>query len=243
MRVRIGNCGWTYLNASKYFPGWEKTFASKLQTYAKLFELVEINSTFYRIPKVSTATKWREQVDEINEKFEFSVKVSQLITHRDPFSKQAFWAFEKMKEIGKELRAKILLFQSPSSFKPSKENVGKAKEFFRKIDREDFVLVWEVRWAEDWTKDIIKNLFPELKINQCVDPFRQDCFYPKDLVYYRLHGLGKPSMYNYDFSESELKDLAEKIKRERKPVYVLFNNTACYENGLKFKELLKTTKE
>lgn len=235
--IKIGNCGWSYLNADNYFPQWEKKFASKLQVYAKLFELVEVNSTFYRIPKLSTAKKWREQADEVNEKFEFTVKVSQLVTHRNPFGKQAFWAFDRMKEIAGELRAKILLFQSPASFKPSKENIDKSKKFFGKIDREGLTLVWEVRWAKDWGEEVVKRLFPELEVNQCVDPFRQNCFYSKDLVYYRLHGFGRPSIYNYDFSERELKELADKVKKEKKPVYVLFNNTACYENGLKFKEM------
>ena len=239
LSVKIGNCGWSYLNAKKYFPGWEKKFKSKLQVYAKLFDLVEINSTFYRIPKVSTARKWREEADEINGKFEFTLKVSQLVTHKNPFGKQAFWAFERMKEVAKELRAKVLLFQSPASFKPTGENLKKAGDFFRKIDREDFVLVWEVRWAKDWTEEIVRSVFSEFGLNQCVDPFRQECFYSERLVYYRLHGFGRPSMYNYEFSEEELKNLADKVKQQKKPVYVLFNNVSCYEDGLRLKEMLK----
>ncbi len=236
--IKIGNCGWSYLNAKKYFPDWEKEFKSKLQVYAKLFDLVEINSTFYRIPKLSTAKKWREEVDEINEKFEFTLKVSQLITHKDPFGKQSLWAFDQMKTLARRLRAKILLFQSPASFKPTEDNLEKARGFFEKIDREDFVLVWEVRWAKDWTKEIVRRVFSELGIDQCVDPFRQDCFYARNVIYYRLHGFGKPSMYNYEFSEAELKTLANNVRQQKKPVYVLFNNVSCYEDGLRLKGLL-----
>ena len=234
--IKIGNCGWSYLNAKNYFgESWEKQFKTKLQAYVKLFNLVEINSTFYRIPKVKTAEKWRKEADEINPEFEFTIKVSQIITHKDKFSSEkSFQAFTRMKEIANVLRAKILLFQSPASFRPTKENLEKVKNFFEKIKREDLILVWEVRWRDSWTPEIVKNFFSSLDINQCVDPLRQECFYYKDLLYYRLHGFGQP-MYNYQFSDEELKKVAEKCKEK---TYVLFNNGTCYEDALRFKGII-----
>lgn len=234
MACAVGTCGWSYYNPPK---GWKEKFKTKLQAYTKLFDLVEINSTFYGIPKLSTAEKWREEADEINPEFEFTIKMSQLITHRNPF--KAFWAYDKMTEIAKALRTKILLFQSPASFKPTKDNIKLAKNFFNKVKRDNFIFIWEVRWEKDWNEKIVKEAFSDLKINQVVDPFRQKYFYAKDLVYYRIHGFGKLSMYNYSFSEKELQDLAEKTKQEKKPVYVLFNNSACYENGLEFRKLMQ----
>ncbi|MEM5798156.1 MAG: DUF72 domain-containing protein [Candidatus Aenigmatarchaeota archaeon] len=235
--VKIGNCGWAYLNCKEYFgPLWQKDFKSKLQAYAKLFNLVEVNSTFYAIPKIATVQRWREEVDAINPNFEFTLKVSQLITHKNPFGKQAFVAFERMKEIAQALRANVLVFQSPSSFRPTENNIKVAQNFFNKIEREGFILAWEVRWAKEWTKDIVNSLFSELSINQVVDPFRQDIFYAKDIIYYRLHGFGRPSIYNYSFSKDELKRLAAKVKKQasKKTVYVLFNNADCYRNALEF---------
>lgn len=238
--IKIGNCGWSYLDCKPYFgKGWKKSLDSKLQAYAKLFDLVEVNSTFYRIPKIETAQNWRQEVNKVNKKFEFTIKVSQIITHQAVFEKSAYWAFDQIKEIAKALKAKVLLFQSPGSFKPTKQNIEKAKKFFDKIDREKLKLVWEVRWKKDWTEQITKKLFSELKLNQCIDPFRQDFFYSKDLVYFRLHGMGRPSMYNYNFSSQQLKELAQKVKKLKKSVYVLFNNVSCYGNALEFKEILK----
>jgi len=236
--VRIGTCGWSYLNAKEYFGDWKKLFRTKLQAYVKLFDLVEVNSTFYALPKLSTAEKWRKEADEIRPGFEFTVKVSQLITHKNPFGPQALQAFEKTKEIAKALKAKILLFQSPASFRPTQENLELAESFFEKIDRESFILVWEVRWQKEWTEKLVKKLFSKLRLNQCVDPFRQECFYAKNLLYFRLHGFGKPTMYNYTYSKKELKELAEKVKKFKKPVYVLFNNVDCYKNALEFEKLL-----
>jgi uncharacterized protein YecE (DUF72 family) len=237
MKIKVGNCGWSYLNVSQFLgPDWNKKFSSKLQAYAHLFDVVEINSTFYSIPKLTTVERWRAETDQINKKFEFTIKCSQLITHKKPFQKQAFWAYSQMVEIAKILRAKVLLFQSPSNFKPTKRNIDLAKKFFEKIERDGLILVWEVRWAKTWTEQIVKKLFSEIDINQCVDPLRQDCFYSKNIFYYRLHGFGKPSMYNYSFSKEELEKLANKVKA-KKPVYVLFNNTDCYKNALEFKNL------
>jgi uncharacterized protein YecE (DUF72 family) len=238
MPIKIGTCGWSYLNARNYFGDWKEKFVSKLQAYAKLFDLVEINSTFYRIPKISTVEKWRKEVDAINPDFEFTIKCSQLITHKDPFGKNAEFVFGRMLEIAKKLRAKVLLLQSPSSFKPTEENLQKAGKFFNKIKRNDFILVWEVRWAENWTEDIVKRLFGKFCINQCVDPLRQEVFHAENVIYWRLHGFGHP-MYNYDFSDEELKKIAEKVSREKKPHYVLFNNAGCYADALKFKKMIK----
>ncbi|MDI6825588.1 MAG: DUF72 domain-containing protein [Candidatus Aenigmarchaeota archaeon] len=241
MKIKIGCCGWGYFSSKNYFgENWKERFKSVLQAYASKFNIVEVNSTFYRIPKLLTAQKWREEVDEINKDFEFTIKLSQIITHEDQFSsKTSIWAFNQMKQIARALRSKILLFQSAAGFKPTKENLEKVKKFFKNIDREDFILVWEVRWQKDWTPEIVKKLFFDLNVCQCVDPFRQDCFFTKDLFYYRLHGLGKPSMYNYKFSDEELKRLAEKVRGTKKETYVLFNNTQMYEDALKFEKFLE----
>jgi len=239
MKVKVGNCGWSYLDAEKYFDEWKSKFKHKLQAYAKLFDVVEINSTFYRIPKLKTAENWRKLADEINPDFEFTIKCSQIITHKDRFGNRSVQVFNKMKEIARALRSKILLFQSPSSFKPNEENIERVKKFFMKIDRDDFILVWEVRWKDKWKEDIVRKLFKDIEVNQCVDPLRQDCFYTKDIVYYRLHGLGYP-MYNYNFSEEELKSVVRKLD-SKLPVYVMFNNSNCYENALTLKNRIRSS--
>lgn len=239
--IKLGCCGWSYFDAKARFgPDWKKRFASKLQAYAKLFDLVEINSTFYRIPKLATAQRWREEADGMNKKFEFSLKCSQIITHKDVFAESAFWAFDQMKAIAQELRARILLLQSPASFRPTRANIARARKFFSRIDREDFVLVWELRWAKSWTKAIVGPLLRELRLEQCVDPFRQDWAISRALSYYRLHGLGRPSMYNYRFSDAELKGLKRRVVADarKRDVYVLFNNIWMYDDALRFSALI-----
>jgi len=79
--VHIGCCGWSYLEEREFAAQIKRKYSTKLQAYAQLFDAVEINSTFYRLPRVSTAQKWRDEAGAVNSKFEFTVKAYQGITH------------------------------------------------------------------------------------------------------------------------------------------------------------------
>ena len=219
--MNVGTCGWSY------YP--ER--GDKLLNYASVFNVVEVNSTFYRLPRLSTAERWLKKSRSVNEDFEFTVKVFQGITHRDKFSSHKSLAyFEEVKKIAKALEAKWLIFQTPKSFKPTDENIKKLSRFFNAIDREDFKIGFEVRWVDEWKKEIVKPLFKELDIVHVVDPLRQNSFYGKP-HYYRLHGFGKPMMYNYTFSDEELRRVCTKVK---KGDYVMFNNYTMYEDAKRF---------
>lgn len=243
MNLKIGCCGWGYFSAKQHFgEDWKNKFSSKLQAYASKFDLVEINSTFYRLPKIITAEKWRKEVDSVNEHFTFTVKASQLITHNIVFGKKSIPVFNSMKKICKALKARILLLQSPASFKPTKENIERIKEFLKNIQRSDLVLVWEPRG--DWHKNptLIEKICKEFRLVECVDPFaNQPVWFGKEkIAYLRLHG--KPpgkKMYNYDYKREDLIKLKEFILRLNvKKVYVLFNNFFMYKNALEFMRLL-----
>lgn len=56
----------------------ELSGASRLQYYASLFSSVEINSSFYQIPRAATVQKWREDVPA---DFRFTFKVPKAVTH------------------------------------------------------------------------------------------------------------------------------------------------------------------
>lgn len=162
--LKIGCCGWSYFRKEEGEEG------SILTCYARRYPLVEVNSTFYRLPKISTAEKWRDEVDKVNENFEFTVKVHRDITHNMKFGEEAISIFERTKAVAERLRAKILLFQTAKSFTAEDENIRKLERFFNNIGRKGFILVFEVRWGEQWREDIVKNVFPKLGLNQVVDP-------------------------------------------------------------------------
>jgi len=242
--VHVGCCGWSYLNEKEFHELYNSGRRhSKLQAYAKLFDTVEINSTFYKLPRLSTAEKWRKEVDEINPGFEFSVKAYKGITHLHRFQKkESVDSYRALKDICGALSARVILFQSPASFNPSQANIETIGEFFYKIDRKGIVPVWEARGK--WYDDIglIEKVCHGSKLVHCVDPFRNDpvAFGKEKIAYFRLHGFGKPTMYHYSFSADELRLLSKKISSlpdELEDIYVLFNNDSCYANALAFKNV------
>lgn len=224
--VKIGCCG---------FPvGREK--------YYKEFFLVEIQKSFYGGLSQKLAQKWREEAPA---KFEFTLKASQLITHpptsptyrRFPGkiegkgighfcpSQEVIKAFEESKLLARILQAKVILFQTPKSFTPQKENISQMKKFFSLIEREDFLLAWEPRG--DWETSLIKEICYELNLIHCVDPFLLKPVWG-EVLYLRLHG-GKG--YRHKYTVEELKSLLQWIKDTSKETYLLFNNVYMWEDA------------
>jgi uncharacterized protein YecE (DUF72 family) len=70
-RVRIGCSGWSYgeWRGGLYPEGLPQR--RWLERYAEVFDTVEINATFYRLPKEETVRDWTEQVPG---DFRFAVK-------------------------------------------------------------------------------------------------------------------------------------------------------------------------
>jgi uncharacterized protein YecE (DUF72 family) len=242
--VHVGCCGWSYLVEREFSAQIKRKYASKLQAYAQLFKAVEINSTFYRLPRLSTAQKWRSEADAIDASFKFTVKAYQGITHLYRFSGESVSLFNQLKEICRALRASVLLLQSPASFRPTDASLKAMRSFFDRIEREDLILVWEPRgkWYDD--PGVVAELCEECRLVHCVDPFRNDAlaFGEAKRAYFRLHGFGRPSMYHYDFSDEELRRLHSILRSlplSLQQSYVFFNNVSCYRNGLEFMKLLQ----
>lgn len=245
--ITVGCCGWGYLREKDFSGHITQKFQSKLQAYVQLLQSVEVNSTFYRIPKIGTAEKWRSEADELNKQFEFSVKASKIITHIDRFgSRTSIDAFSRMLDICAALRAKVLLLQSPESFRPTAENVDRLERFLSTIRQGDLTVAWEPRgkWWE--TKENIQRLCNQFRVVCCVDPFRNSppLAAGTRLGYFRLHGFGKPSMYMYRYLKKELEELLSKcvlLSESLDRIYVFFNNASMYENAREFESLLSTS--
>jgi uncharacterized protein YecE (DUF72 family) len=76
--VRVGCSGWNYAH-------WRETVYPKgvpqrrwLEHYATLFDTVEVNATFYRLPSRDTVTNWIESTPD---DFVFALKASRYLTH------------------------------------------------------------------------------------------------------------------------------------------------------------------
>ncbi|MEW6162107.1 MAG: DUF72 domain-containing protein [Nitrospirota bacterium] len=236
MDIRIGCCG----------------FPVAREKYYKHFSVVELQQTFYQLPRLETAIKWRKEAPP---EFEFTLKAWQLITHppesptyrrlnqaipekkRKNYgffkpTEEVFSAWKETKDIAEALNAKVIVFQCPASFRPTEKNKQNLERFLSFIDRMDFYLVWEPRGL--WQKEEIKALCKNLSIIHCVDPFKDDSLYG-EIVYFRLHGIGG---YRYKYTEEDLKALLGKVRQERAFDYVMFNNVYMFEDACRFRFLI-----
>jgi uncharacterized protein YecE (DUF72 family) len=119
--VRIGCSGWSYghWKGGLYPP--EVPTSRRLERYAEVFDTVEVNATFYRLPKRSTVESWVEQTPD---GFLFAVKGSRYLTHmrrlRDTDRGIArFW--EPLEPLRQANRLGPVLWQLPESFQRDDE--------------------------------------------------------------------------------------------------------------------------
>ncbi len=236
MDVRIGCCGWNYLRPKDVGEGrdWKSRYPHKLALYAAHFDLVEVNSTFYRLPQLKTAARWLEIARAVNPGFEFTVKVNQEITHRDRFaSARSLAAYERTVEIADALEAKILLFQTPASFQPTPENIDRVRAFFTAVDRHGRRFAFEPRgWDDESVQAVL-----DLGLIHVTDPFSRLPL-PSGTAYLRLHGSPPGTrMYRYNYTAADLHRLARMITAlVADEVYILFNNDHMYEDALAYKK-------
>jgi uncharacterized protein YecE (DUF72 family) len=77
MAIRIGTSGFIYEHwRHRFYPPTAR--GSELELYARTFDTVELNVTFYRMPPSSTFRSWAARVPE---GFLFAVKASRYLTH------------------------------------------------------------------------------------------------------------------------------------------------------------------
>ena len=123
MELLVGTSGFAYKEwKGKFYP---EDLSSKdwLRFYAGRFATVEINNTFYRMPKRDVLASWGEQVPE---SFRFVVKTPRRITHikrlKEVESEAAF-LFENLSALGERLGA--VLVQLPPNLPKDVERLEK----------------------------------------------------------------------------------------------------------------------
>jgi uncharacterized protein YecE (DUF72 family) len=257
-RVLIGTSGYSFPDwVGPFYPPGTKS-GDFLSFYARWFRAVEVNSTYYRIP--------HPRVLELMERktppgFHFVVKLNQAMTHdrsRDPSLYRDFRAvLEPLKAAAKY---DGLLAQFPWGFKRNAENLGHLESMRGLLADEPL----HVEFRHDsWLTPDLESWLRERRIGYCtVDEPRLPGLVPpvalltSEDAYVRLHGRnaanwwgrGGGDRYDYDYSESELRDwlakLSELADRARR-TYLFFNNCHAGQaarNARLMQELLRQTR-
>jgi uncharacterized protein YecE (DUF72 family) len=229
-RVRVGPAGWQYADWSGVvYPTPRPAGFDALAYLSSYFDLIEINSTFYRVPSRETCASWAQRVSHRDD-FGFSAKLPQTFTHgAEVPDDAAIDAFKRaVAPLHDEGRLVCLLAQFPWSFKDtvsSRDRIQLLHERFLPLP-----LVVELRhggWAERGAWDFLAGTgiticgIDQPLIGRSLRPFRH--LAGSAGVYFRLHGrnarnwfardAGRDARYDYHYSSEELQPWAEAIVR------------------------------
>jgi uncharacterized protein YecE (DUF72 family) len=234
--TRVGTSGYS-------FDDWRGRFypdsvgkGKMLDYYVRHFSTVEINSTYYGIPRPSVMEKIARKAPP---GFDFTVKVPQVMTHgRQDFEKDLNAFEQAMLPLSERGLLSGLLAQFPYSFKYSQDSLDyvcvcadalRPHRLFVEFRHDSWVnrtMYERLRAHEIGYVAVDEPSLPHL--------LNPDCFATTDVGYVRLHGRnaeqwwhGGALRYDYRYSATELADWKvkiDKLRRKVSTVYVFFNN-------------------
>lgn len=259
--IHIGPAGWSYPDWDGIvYPSKKERSFDPLEFIASYFDLVEVNSTFYRVPSRGTCRRWVERTAQ-RTGFLFTAKAPQDMTHRTiPATEREVAAFKAAIEpMMESRRLGAVLIQFPWSFRPSSEATAYVRSLCEWFS--PFPTAVEVRHGA-WAAPRHLRFFSDTGITLCgIDqPVIGNSFTPHTYspangrAYFRLHGRNREKWfsseatrddrYDYLYSADELSFWRDKIhhaaERAQK-IFVVLNNHfrgQAVVNGLELKAML-----
>ena len=221
MKLFVGCSGWNYKDwKGKFYP---EDIPKKdwLEYYMSVFNTVEVNATFYRLPKDSTLEKWKKSAYRID--FNFTLKGSRYVTHMKKLNEPEE-SIEKFEDAAAVMKTKLgcVLWQLPPSLHRDDQ---KLVEFCKALKGSNKNVI-EFR-HESWFDEEVYSILDKHKVSFCsisTPEFPEELILTGKVAYVRFHGKGK-KWYDYDYSVDELKAWKKKIEDcGADEVYVYFNN-------------------
>jgi uncharacterized protein YecE (DUF72 family) len=217
----IGTSGWHYDDWRQRFYPPKLAKTGWLEFYSRHFDTVELNNTFYRLPKEAAFNNWYAKTPD---NFVFSVKASRFITHIKRL-KDAGEATNNFMSRSALLKEKLgpILYQLP----PSLHRNDALLEAFLATLPDGIQHVFEFR-HQSWLTDEVYAILRRNNAGICTfDMPGLSCplVATGDFAYIRFHG--SRSLYSSSYSDEELAEWAERIKKitgNLDSVYIYFNN-------------------
>jgi uncharacterized protein YecE (DUF72 family) len=150
----VGCQGWNYddwvtgpVGSKAVFYPRATRAPTMLEAYARVFETVEVDSTFYAVPSVKTVDGWNRRTPR---NFSFSLKMPQEITHQYALRRGSAETLAEFCDRVQMLQEKlaVVLIQMPPQFDATPENERALKEFLPQLPR-DMRFSIEFR-SRDW---------------------------------------------------------------------------------------------
>lgn len=238
--IRVGTSGYSFDDWYGAFYPPKLAKDQMLEFYARHFDTVEINMTYYRIPSPKV---FEGMLKRTGEGFEFMVKTHESFTHkRDLLSQETPKYLAAIQPLAESGRLRGLLAQFPWSFVRTPKNVDHIKACRDLL--KDYNLFIEFRHSS-WVRQEIFDLLRSLGAGyvSADEPQLENMLPPVGVAtipvgYVRFHGRNADKWYSgsgsdrydYLYSEPELREWIHKIdllRAETKTVYLFFNN--CHQ--------------
>lgn len=233
--IRIGTSGYQYKHWKGDFYPEDMPVKDWFKHYAKFFDTVEINNTFYKMADAETFAEWEKLAPD---DFCYAIKYSRFGTHRkklkDPEGHVNYF-MDRAVHLKEKLA--VVLVQLPPNWKP---NLQRLEAFLKLLPKN---LRWAIeirdeRWLCEELYALLKKYGAALVIHDMIPQ------HPRVLTanwtYLRFHGQN----YSGSYSEAELDAIAADVKDHAahgRDVYVYFNNDLgghAVRNALSLKEKL-----
>jgi uncharacterized protein YecE (DUF72 family) len=239
LTILAGTCGWSYQQwVGAFYPN---NRVAKLPFYSRIFNSVEVDSSFYRPPSKSMIAGW---ISTTGPDFKFSLKIPKTITHDRRLvgiEKGLSDFVELVQPFVKASKMGCMLAQLPPTF--AFKEMNNLESFFKLLPRNMHFAV-EFR-HESWDKEETWDLLKKYNVASTVADSPIE-FLTRPVAtatthsYIRWHGRGRPTLYDYTYSEQELRPWLGKLEGMEKKVpvvYAYFNNTGAPINLLQMLDM------
>lgn len=221
MSIRIGTSGWVYDDWRTILYPPELSQKDWLQYYARHFDTVEINNSFYRLPTVNAFSAWREHAPP---GFIYAVKASRFLTHvkklKDPDTPLQL-LLERASHLGTTLGP--ILYQLPPGLH---FDLARLETFLAALPA-NYRHVVEFR-DPSWLIEEVFQLLKRYRVSHCLHdlpPLKVPLRVTASPVYVRFHG---NPLYRGDYALPTLKKWAKHIAtwhNQGLDIFVYFNNS------------------
>lgn len=223
--IHIGTSGWSYKHWKNLFypPGLKET--EWLTYYSRFFQIAEINTSFYHMPKHQTVLNWLEKAPA---GFKFCPKLGRYITHMKKL-KEPEEPLQRFFDVFAPMQKAMgpVLVQLPPSLK---FDYDRAEYFYHLLQKEyhAYEFVMEIRhqtWLEDDSLNLMAKYNIGLVISQSNGVFPYSEMVTAKNIYIRFHG--PEALYASGYSDEALYNYAQKCKAwvsEGHVIWAFFNN-------------------
>jgi len=228
-QLYIGAGGWDYFSIPN---------GDRLKAYSSVYDFVEVNSTYYQLPRPANVASWRKRVPP---EFEFSVRCQKDVAelHQLESTPQTVRIMDSIEKICRRLRASILTILIPKALLRDKELVPKLNAFLSTLNLGRTRIAIEFRGGKP-TEKTLKTL-QDHDAAHSVDISNQDPKVESRILYTRLFGKGKENIYEFD--DSELQGIAGKASSPKFEKSILaFHGVRMYRDAARLKTFLNSGK-